>query len=200
MEQPAGEKPAEQKPVETKPVETKPVEQKVESETMEPTKTPEIDFAARTNTANNTVKKYMIGSLAVGLIPIPLLDLAAVAGVQLKMLHSLAGEYDIGFSKEIGKSAIASLLGGVFTTETAIPVASLIKAVPFVGQVSGAISVSVLSAAATYAVGKVFIQHFESGGTFLDFDPEKVREHFAEQLKEGEKVAANLKASEAKAK
>jgi hypothetical protein len=37
-------------------------------------------------------------------------------------------------------------------------------------------------AAATYAVGQVFIQHFESGGTFLDFDPDKVREHFRQEF------------------
>ena len=28
-------------------------------------------------------------------------------------------------------------------------------------------------------MGKVFIQHFESGGTFLDFDPDKVRSYFS---------------------
>ena len=29
------------------------------------------------------------------------------------------------------------------------------------------------------SVGRVFIQHFASGGTFLDFDPESVRKHFS---------------------
>ena len=40
-------------------------------------------------------------------------------------------------------------------------------------------------AAYTWALGNVFIQHFEAGGTFLDFDPEKVREHFRTYFKEG---------------
>ena len=34
----------------------------------------------------------------------------------------------------------------------------------------------VLSAGATYAIGKAFIQHFESGGTLLDFNPPDYRE------------------------
>ena len=44
----------------------------------------------------------------------------------------------------------------------------------------------------TWALGKVFIQHFESGGTFLDFDPEEVKEYFKAQFEEGREVAATL--------
>jgi len=39
----------------------------------------------------------------------------------------------------------------------------------------------------------VFVQHFESGGTLLDFDPKKMREYFASKLAEGKEVAAKLK-------
>ena len=41
----------------------------------------------------------------------------------------------------------------------------------------------------TYAVGKVFIQHFESGETFLTFYPEKVKAYYAEMFEEGKKAA-----------
>jgi len=186
---------AESQPVENESVQSPSVEEKKEeeSQTMTETKTSGFDYTARTDQANRTVKNYMIGSLAVGLVPIPLVDLAAVTAIQLTMLHSLAKRYEIPFEKEMGKSVIASLLGGVFTTETAISVASVIKVIPVVGQISGAISVAILSGATTYAVGKVFIQHFESGGTFLDFDPEKVRNYFTEQFQEGQQVAAKLK-------
>ena len=34
----------------------------------------------------------------------------------------------------------------------------------------------VLSAGATFAIGKAFIQHFESGGTLLDFNPPDYRD------------------------
>jgi hypothetical protein len=34
----------------------------------------------------------------------------------------------------------------------------------------------VLSAGATYAIGKAFIQHFASGGTLLDFNPPDYRD------------------------
>jgi hypothetical protein len=32
----------------------------------------------------------------------------------------------------------------------------------------------------------VFIQHFESGGTFLDFKPSEVRAHYLKELKAAE--------------
>ena len=44
------------------------------------------------------------------------------------------------------------------------------------------------SGALTYAVGRVFIQHFESGGTFLDFDPAEVSKYFAEKYEQGRKI------------
>jgi hypothetical protein len=34
-------------------------------------------------------------------------------------------------------------------------------------------------------MGKVFIQHFESGGTFLTFDPQQVRDYYAQQFEKG---------------
>ena len=39
-----------------------------------------------------------------------------------------------------------------------------------VGTVIGALTMPVVSAGATYVIGKVFIQHFASGGTLLDFN------------------------------
>ncbi|MCP4106117.1 MAG: hypothetical protein GY749_11350 [Desulfobacteraceae bacterium] len=47
----------------------------------------------------------------------------------------------------------------------------------------------VAASASTYALGKIFIQHFASGGTFLTFDPEKVKAYYAEMFEDGKKVA-----------
>jgi hypothetical protein len=54
------------------------------------------------------------------------------------------------------------------------------------------------NAAFTYAVGKVFQQHFASGGTFLTFDPEKVKGYFASQYNKvrGKKVEETAAAAE----
>ena len=57
----------------------------------------------------------------------------------------------------------------------------------------GLVAVPGVAAAFTYAVGKVLVQHFASGGTFLDFDPKKVREYFARQFEEGKLVTAKIR-------
>jgi hypothetical protein len=53
----------------------------------------------------------------------------------------------------------------------------------------------VLSAGATYAIGKAFIQHFESGGTLLDFNPPDYREFVKAQKEMWESRAKGRSAS-----
>ncbi|MGH8477407.1 MAG: YcjF family protein [Methylococcales bacterium] len=145
-----------------------------ESNTTEP--------ASTTVQANKLVRNYALGSILVGVLPFPAIDLAALTAVQLTMLHGLAKVYDVEFSKQLGKSLIASLVGGGVSVSVA---ASLVKIIPVYGTATGIISTSVFGSASTYAIGKVFIQHFESGGTFLDFDPERVREYYVSRFEEG---------------
>jgi uncharacterized protein (DUF697 family) len=157
---------------------------------------PTDEKVVRLNQARKTVRNYAIGSMAVGLIPVPLVDIAALTGVQLKMLHKLAGEYEIEFSQELVKSLVGALLGGVIPVTVASPLGSLIKLVPGVGQASGTISMVVMGGAGTYAVGSVFVEHFESGGTFLTFDPEKAKGRFKTLFEEGKKVVTRKKKDE----
>ncbi len=56
---------------------------------------------------------------------------------------------------------------------------------PLVGWAAALLGTSLFCGASTYAVGKVFIQHFESGCTFLSFDPRQVRDYYAQQYKKG---------------
>lgn len=151
---------------------------------------PEASHAA----AEHLVRQYTLGAMAVGMVPVPLLDLAALLAVQLKMLHSLARIYDIEFKADLGRSAVASLLGSVLPTSAAPTLAaSLGKLIPVSGQLLGGGTLVILNGAATFALGRVFIQHFAAGGTFLTFDPEAVRDYFAQQFEAGKEVAAELK-------
>lgn len=143
--------------------------------------------------ADKILRNHVLGSMGVGLIPIPLVDLVALTGVQLNMLRKLAKTYNVPFSQDKVKNLLASLIGGGIPVTFSNAVASLIKSVPVIGQTTGAVAMPILAGATTYAVGKVFVQHFASGGTFLNFDPEAVREYYAAMFKEGEKVASGLK-------
>jgi uncharacterized protein (DUF697 family) len=139
-----------------------------------------------------TVRNYSWISAAVGLIPLPALDIVALIGVQLKMLSDLAGLYKIDFTKNLGKESITALIGG------GAPIAGsgfgyLVRSLPVIGPAIGLFAVPAFAGASTYAVGRVFIMHFESGGTLLTFDPLKVRDHYDAELQ------AHLKAAPAPA-
>jgi uncharacterized protein (DUF697 family) len=136
--------------------------------------------------AEQIVGRHMLMALAVGLVPVPVADVAALIAIQLRMLARLSNLYQIEFSEEVGRSLLASLLGasGSFLA-TATTRRLLFRLVPIGGWVAGAVSASALAGASTYAVGKVFVQHFESGGTFQTFDPDVAREYYEQQLEEG---------------
>lgn len=127
------------------------------------------------------VRHYMGWSAAGGLVPVPGLDVAAILAAQLKMLADIAEIYGLPFRRDMGKEAIGSLVGAFLPVTVAQASGSLIKSVPVVGMIASVFWQPALASAATWAIGKVFIQHFESGGTFLDFKPETVREYFREQ-------------------
>jgi uncharacterized protein (DUF697 family) len=141
--------------------------------------------AQRDELASQVVDRFSLWSGAAGLIPVPLVDVAAVGGVQLQMLRRLSEIYGVPFSDNMGKSVVASLAGSLIPASTATTAAmgfgSLVKGLPGIGTAIGALSMPVFSAGATYIIGKVFIQHFASGGTLLDFNPPDYREFIKAQ-------------------
>ena len=146
--------------------------------------------------ATKLIRNYTLGGLGIGVIPLPLVDMAALVALQLKMLHDLSKVYEVPFNRSLGKSAVSTLLGGYLPVSlTGVTASSLAKFVPFVGTALAYTTQPLLCAAATYAVGKVFQQHFASGGTFLNFDPEQVRDYFQEQFEEGKNVAKDFNQS-----
>ena len=144
------------------------------------------ETAIDTNEAIKIVRNYTLASLLASAIPVPIVDLVALSSLQLKMLHRLASFYQIQFSEQLGKSLIASLVGGGVPLSLSSKLAkSLAKSLPGLGTAAGMVSMAAFGGASTYAIGKVFIRHFESGGTFLDFDPQHAKDYYAKQFKEG---------------
>lgn len=139
--------------------------------------------------ALKSIRHHVYGSAGVGLIPIAIVDLVGLMAVQLNLVRRLARIYDIPFSKDVAKHIIGTLVGSYVPTTVSFPFASLMKMIPVIGQVAGALTMPAFASASTYAIGKVFLQHFASGGTFLTFDPDKVKDFYAQMFKEGEKVA-----------
>ena len=145
----------------------------------------EMTDQQRDEQASQLVDRYSLWSGAAGLIPVPIVDVVVVGGVQLQMLRKLSEIYGVPFSDNMGKSVLASLAGSLIpastATTTAMGIGSIMKGLPGIGTMVGALTMPAFSAGATYIIGKVFIQHFASGGTLLDFDPPDYREFIKAQ-------------------
>ena len=138
--------------------------------------------------AQKIIHRRMLYAAGLGLIPIPVVDVAAILGIQMLMIKDIAKLYGVPFKEHLVKSFIGSLAGSAGAM-------SVVKAIPVMGSIIGAAAMSVSGAASTYAIGKVFVKHFDQGGTLLNFDPVKSQKYFHKLYEEGEKETARLKAN-----
>jgi uncharacterized protein (DUF697 family) len=131
--------------------------------------------------ASKLVERFALWSGVAGLIPVPVVDVFAVGGLQVQLVRRLSQIYDVPFSDNRGKALIASLAGSMIPATSGIGAASAFKFVPIIGTIAAGFVMPALSAGATYAIGKAFVQHFASGGTLLDFNPPDYRDFFRAQ-------------------
>ena len=133
----------------------------------------------RIKEANKITNRKTIYAAGAGLIPFPIVDTAALLGVQLTMLQSIANLYEVEFKEHIAQSLIGSLISSISSV-------GVIKLIPGFGTIAGGATAAVAGATATYALGRVFTQHFDQGGTLLDFDPVSSREYYQKEFENGQ--------------
>ena len=150
----------------------------------------ELEGLSTLEQSNKITRNFTYWSVGGGLVPVPLLDIAAIYAAQVTMITKLTKVYGIPFNEHKFKNVIMPLFGslGLVPVATGL-LASMIKIVPGVGHLVSGLSMPVMAGAITYATGKVFTAHFEAGGTLLDFDPESMKNHFQTSFAEGKGVA-----------
>ena len=136
---------------------------------------------ARQPEAESIVHKARWWAAGVGLIPFPVVDLAALTTVQVVMLRKLCDLYEVPFSEHWGRNVVSALVGSVIPSQ--------LKTIPGVTSLVGILASPGFNLASTHAVGKVFIQHFESGGTLLTFEPARMKNYFREYYESGRTFA-----------
>jgi uncharacterized protein (DUF697 family) len=148
----------------------------------------------QTSHADTIIRNHMLWSMGAGFIPVPIADFFAVSAVQLDMIRQLCKVYNIDFQQTQGKAVITAMTG----SSLARMGARVVKLIPGVGSVLGGVTLAVLSGASTYALGEVFKKHFETGGTFLDFDVERLKKFYNEKFEKGKQVAEELRKNQEK--
>ena len=148
---------------------------------------------ARDIVANSIVKNHIIASITLGLIPIPLFDISALTATQMNMLRSLSEHYEVPFNDMDIKPLVTSLVAGSLPVVSVLGLSSFAKLIPGVGSLVGSASLGVIAGAVTYAVGQVFIMHFEQGGTLEDFDARQAQAFFKKEFDAGKSFVRDIR-------
>ena len=143
--------------------------------------------------ANDSIKSHVIASMAVGLVPIPGVDLAGTLAVQVRMVNQICEIYGVTLRDNAATTVVLALVGSLMPVVLAGGLVSGLKIIPGLGSLSGAAGVSLLGGAMTYAIGSVFQQHLESHDSLIDFDPTKVRSVMRREFDAGLTVARTLR-------
>jgi uncharacterized protein (DUF697 family) len=142
--------------------------------------------------ANSIIKKHMGLAMAGGIIPIPLVDLAAVTAVQLDMLKQLASTYAVPFESGSARAFVTSLTSALAGTSAARMGASLIKLVPVIGTLAGGAAQVVVTGASTYAVGNLFKRLFRDGRSIEQLTVGEVKDELMSYFDAGKDIARDL--------
>ena len=131
-----------------------------------------------------TVAKWSKISLATIVLPNSLLEYAAISGIQLKMLHELSRTYGIPFKADGVKVIIGSILGGSVAYFLSDLYSNWVKVIPVVGKPIAFLSEPAMAYLTTYAVGFVFLEHFENNGSFQDIELEQIKKSIKLKISE----------------
>ncbi|MBO0615250.1 YcjF family protein [Thiothrix fructosivorans] len=138
--------------------------------------------------ADSIIKSNVAQAMAMGLIPVPLLDVIALTNIQFKMVDDLVKLYGIRYT-HIEKAVVRSFILGMLPVVAVAGLGSAFKVLPGVGSFAGGASVCIVAGGLTYATGKVFVQHFATGGTLQDLDLVTAKQHFMREFRRGKQLA-----------
>ncbi len=154
----------------------------------------EANMTTRHREAMAIVKTWSQWAVVAGMAPVPVLDIVALSGAQIKLIQLLCKHYNIPFEKKVAAAVATGLIGGTLTSAVATGATRiLIKNIPVVGQIFNWTVEPALSFGSTYAIGATFVKHFESNGDLLSFKSEDMKDFATEQFLKGKKLFQSKK-------
>src|SRR5690349_1063795 len=66
---------------------------------------------AMSRETDRIINEHILWSMGAGLVPVPLLDIAAVSAIQLDMLKQLCSHYGVAYTESEGKVFLSALTG-----------------------------------------------------------------------------------------
>jgi uncharacterized protein (DUF697 family) len=125
----------------------------------------EPDTARRRSQADAIVERHAIYSAIGGIVPVPIVNVATVAAIIVRMVKALSVLYNIPFKRDRVRTIVIGLMGGFMPNGLAAATTStLFYIIPGSNLVGLAVS-SVTAVACTRSIGQIFVEKFENGAT-----------------------------------
>ena len=121
-------------------------------------------FAAkRRAVAGKIVERHRNYAGLSGLLPLPIVTVAGITAINLRMVKQLSDLYGVPFQRDRTRALIVALIGGAVPTGLGVTTASALAfAIPGPALVGLAVS-AITAGAMTRGIGLVFAEHFEAG-------------------------------------
>jgi uncharacterized protein (DUF697 family) len=103
-----------------------------------------------------------------GCIPLPFANFASVTALMVHMVKTLSRHYGVPFEHDRARAIVVSLVGGAMPSGLASVTTSTLAFIVPMSAVAGLAVSSATAATCTRAIGRVFVEHFESGATLDD--------------------------------
>lgn len=143
-------------------------------------------------TADDLIYNHLWFSAVPGFIPVPVLDIVAISAVQVDLVKQLCKFYQVDFDEQRGKAIVMALTGSAMARITGYSARAVLKTIPIVGWVLGGAAMSLFAASSTYAVGQVFKEHLDAGGTLHNLNPEAFQQFYMQQLEKGKELLSRV--------
>jgi uncharacterized protein (DUF697 family) len=121
-------------------------------------------FAAKRHAlARKIVERHRTFAAVGGLLPLPIITVAGVTALNLRMVKQLSDLYGVPFQRDRTRAIIVGLIGGAVPTGLGVTTASTLAfAIPGPALVGLAVS-AIAAGAMTRGIGLVFVEYFENG-------------------------------------
>jgi uncharacterized protein (DUF697 family) len=127
-----------------------------------------INVTQRRSQANVIVERHTAYAAVGGIIPVPIANVASITAVIVRMVKLLSDLYGIPFERDRARAIVVGLMGGAMPTGLgAVTTSTLFYVIPGSGLIGLAVS-SIAAVACTRSIGRIFVEHFESGSSLDD--------------------------------
>jgi uncharacterized protein (DUF697 family) len=125
-------------------------------------------------TCEKIINRYVLISAGVGLLlPFPGIDVAALTGLQIKMIDSLAEQFGRNYTEAEARHTLTALTGGLAAPLAAPAVASAAVVVPLVEPLISIAARPGFAAASTRMVGHLALERLQREEKLAPLDPYK---------------------------